>query len=214
MKAFYILIIITLTIDICSSYDDLENGVQKNLDLVVNYTYNFYISMNQFQAAKIYINFNKINPDSPFPISDIGINKYKGENREFVNSSEINFTKSNNPNILAIESDYFFDETPRDYISLTFRTNSSIGETTILIDIFGGYYEIKEGKYLDFNKFYSGVPYYLTFKAKSGKLLNLQLTFSKIEELGIDNFSLIEYKDINHTIILNSIDYVIEKKIT
>ena len=106
----------------------------------------------------------------------------------------------------------FFDETPRDYISLTFRTNSSIGETTILIDIFGGYYEINEGKYLDFNKFYSGVPYYLTFKAKSGNLLNLQLTFSKIEELGIDNFSLIEYKDINHTIILNSTDYPIEKK--
>ena len=132
MKSFYILVIITLTIDICGTFDDLENGVQKNLDLVVNYTYNFYIPMNQFQAAKIYINFNKINPDSPFPISDIGINKYKGKNREFVNSSEINFTKTDNPNIFAIESDYFFDETPRDYISFTFNTNSSIGETAIL----------------------------------------------------------------------------------
>ena len=132
MKSSYLLIIVILINSIYTANYDLKNGEREIFNLDSNDEYNFYIPMNQFQAAKIYINFNKINPDSPFPISDIGINKYKGENREFVNSSEINFTKSNNPNILAIESDYFFDETPRDYISLTFRTNSSIGETTIL----------------------------------------------------------------------------------
>ena len=132
MKSSKFLIIVILINSIYTANYDLKNGEREIFNLDKNDEYNFYILMNQFQAAKIYINFNKINPDSPFPISDIGINKYKGENREFVNSSEINFTKSNNPNILAIESDYFFDETPRDYISLTFRTNSSIGETTIL----------------------------------------------------------------------------------
>ena len=110
-----------------------------------------------------------------------------------------------------MESDYFIDENPKNYIALFLKTNNSIEYLEILIDIFGGYYELTEGKYFDLDKFYSGFPYYLEFKAKSGDLLNIKLSFSKIKELDIDNLTLIEYKDINHKINLNSKDYPIEK---
>ena len=212
MKAFYLLIIFVFINQIFSQSYDLKNGDKQSFNLIVNSTYFFYIPMNQFQAAKIYMEFKNIDPDSFFPFSNVEIYEYLNREGEFAKISTTNFTKSDNQKILALESDYFFDETPRNYIALSITTNTSIGESEILIDIFGGYYEIIENNYLEFNKFYSGCPYYLTFKAKSGNKLNIYLSFLKIEELDIDNLTLIEYKDINHTIMLSSIDYAIENK--
>ena len=212
MKSFYFLIIVIFINEIYNANYDLKNGVKEIFNLDKNDEYNFYISMNQFQAAKIYINFNEIKPDFPIPFSNIEINEYLTRDGSPISNSKINFNKIYNQNILVIESDYFFNDKPKNYIALTVKTNSTVGEINILIDIFGGYYEIIEGEYLKFNKFYSGFPYYLASKAKFGNLLNINLLFSKIEELDIDNFTIIEYKDINHTIILNSIDYPISKQ--
>ena len=212
MKAYFFLILLVLINTIFNSNIDLKNGEKQSFNLIANYTYYFFIPMNQFQAAKIYIDFNNISPNSFIPFSNVILNEYLTREGQLVKSCEINFTKTDNQKILAIESEYFFDENPRNYISLSITTNSSIGDTTILVDIFGGYYEIIENNYLEFNKFYSGFPYYLTFKAKPGNKLNILLSFSKIEELDINNLTFIEYKDINHTIMLNSIDYIIEKQ--
>ena len=211
MKSFYLLIIVILINEIYTANYDLKNGEKEIFNLDANDEYNFYIPMNQFQVAKIYINFNNIDPDFPIPFSNIEIKEYLTRDGSPISSSKINFIKNDNKDMLIIESDYFFDENPRNYIALNVITNSTIGQINILIDIFGGYYEIIENEYLEFNKFYSGYLYYLTFKAKFGNLLNINFLFSKIEELDINNFTIIEYKDINHTIILNSIDYEINK---
>ena len=212
MKAYFFLILLVFINTIFSSNIDLKNGEKQSFNLIANYTYYFFIPMNQFQAAKIYIDFNNISPNSFIPFSNVILNEYLTREGQLVKSSAINFTKTDNQKILSIESEYFFDENPRNYISLSITTNSSIGDTTILVDIFGGYYEIIENNYLEFNKFYSGYPYYLTFKAKPGNKLNILLSFSKIEELDINNLTFIEYKDINHTLMLNSIDYAIKNQ--
>ena len=177
MKAYFFLILLVFINTIFSSNIDLKNGEKQSFNLIANYTYYFFIPMNQFQAAKIYIDFNNISPNSFIPFSNVILNEYLTREGQLVKSCEINFTKTDNQKILAIESEYFFDENPRNYISLSITTNSSIGDTTILVDIFGGYYEIIENNYLEFNKFYSGCPYYLTFKAKSGNKLNIYLSF-------------------------------------
>ena len=212
MKAFDFLIIFIFLNGIYSTTYDLKNGIRASFKLEFNNTYYFYIPMNQFQAAKIYIDFKELPSESSIPFSDIHINEYLTKDGINLNSSNINLIKTEKQGNLSLESDYFFDENQKNYIALILAPNTSIGNIEILIDIFGGYYEMEEGKYLDFDKFYSGYPYFLEFRAKSGDSVNINLSFSKIHELDIDNLTIIEYKDNNHTIALNSTDYPLVKK--
>ena len=184
---------------------DLLNGQIKSFNLTATDIYNFYISINQYQAAKIYLYFNEMSPSDSLPILNMVINEYSSRNGTSINSSQINISKVNNNEVLAAESSYFFDENKKNYLSFSISSNSYIGETDILIDIFGGYYEIEQGESKEFEKFYPGYPYYLTFKVKYGYLLNIKLHYTRLE-MNANYMNIIEYSDGNHTNILNIVN--------
>lgn len=88
----------------------------------------------------------------------------------------------------------------------------SINNDTFFIEvyIFGGYYKVSDSSFSNhISNFFPGCPYYLTKEAKFGAQLTISLEINKNsrEKFPFDNLTVIEYKDINHSIILESYDY-------
>ena len=193
----------------CIEYN-IYDGQGAYFGLEANETYNFYISMTEIQRAKIFLYFYRMNLDSLNLISSSYINEYSTRNGLSINRSEIYFSKyfKEDINASVYIADYFSEEIPKNYISIETTPNMKINNDTFFIKvyIFGGYFEVSDNYYFNYiSNFFPGCPYYLTKEAKFGSQLIIILDIDKYSS-PFDNFTLIEYKDINHTIILESND--------
>ena len=196
----------------CIEYN-IYDGQGAYFGLEANETYNFYISMTEIQRAKIFLYFYHMNLDGLNPISSVYINEYATRNGLSINRSEIYFSKyfKEDINASVYEADYFSEEIPKNYISIEITPNMKINNDTFFIQvyIFGGYYEVRDDYYFNYiYNFFPGCPYYLTKEAKYGGQLLIRLDINKYKyPFPFDNCTVIEYKDINHTIILESYDF-------
>ena len=214
MKLLFLIIIYFFLGVFCVFEYDLSFGTYNIFYLEKNQTYYFYFPMNEFQKAKIDILYYLEEPLDYIPLSYIYVNEYLNRNEKNISSSVIYLNSTYDlVEEIVVESVYYFTENPSNYISVSITPNTSI-DFFIYVNIIGGYYQMAENQTLKFRTFYSEFPYYLMIPVKYGYLLNLYLHTSKVNEPPFDNLTLYEYKDINHTEVLNILEHDIEYNFT
>ena len=211
MKFLFLSIIYFLSGIFCTFDYDLVDGF---VDIILeeNQTYDFYIPMTEFQKARIDISYFFDETLDYIPISYVYINEYLERNGSSTNNSVIYLNLTiDYPGLIISEIVNFFNENPKNYISVSITPNASV-DLFISIDILGGFYQMKENETLYLRPFHSGIPYYLIMKVKYGYILNLYLYHTRYIEPIFDNLTLYEYKDNNLTEVLSILQQDIEYK--